>query len=231
MGLPKQLGIFLSIIVCLLLLFKGFRGVLWVNSLIVPLMFSLTLALYLHHGDHIGYDWLPNGLPDDYHWLIRALSYAAFNLMTALAVLVPLGKEIKDEKVLSLGGLVGGLGFTLLLCLTHFILLGHHIVSGFDIPMAEVVKYFGPTIHLLFVCVIYGEIFTTFIGNIFGMTRQLQSLFPIGHLPSVLLLLICAFIISQAGYGSLIKMLYPLYGYLCIACFVYLIWVKLPPKN
>lgn len=231
LGLPKQLGIILSVIACLMLLYKGFRGVLWVNSLIVPLMFSLTLSLYFRHGADAGYNWLPDGLPDNYHWLIRALSYAAFNMMTALAVLVPLGKEIKDEKVLGLGGLVGGLGFTVLLCLTHFILLGHHIASGFDIPMAEIVKNFGPAIHLLFVCVIYGEIFTTFIGNIFGMTRQLQSLLPIGHFPSVLLLLLCTFLISQAGYGSLIKMLYPLYGYLCAACFIYLMWVKLPPKN
>lgn len=237
LGLPKQLGILITVFFCFILLIRGLNGVLFINSVIVPIMFIFTLGmafctLYTQglglHSSHIA---VVLHSIDSYQWFISALSYVSFNLITALAILVPLGREIQDEKILSWGGFIGGLGFTLLLLMTHFVLLHYKDTISYDIPIAEVVKGFGGVIHLAFVIVIFGEIFTTFIGNIFGMTRQIQSVKPLNQLSIVAALLLCSFFISQIGYGSLISILYPIYGYLCMACLLYLMFVKLPRKG
>ncbi|TCP25991.1 putative membrane protein YkvI [Scopulibacillus darangshiensis] len=233
LGLSKQLGIVISMLLCFLLLMKGLKGIFFINSLIVPIMFTFTIVMtvsifFVGQGNESGHITLLLLSAGGYKWLFSALSYVSFNLITALAILVPLGKEIRDENVLSLGGFFGGLGFTLLLIMTHFVLLHYNQVISYDIPIAEVIKGFGGIIHLVFVIVIYGEIFTTFIGNIFGMTRQIQSVKPYNHIHVVIVLLGIAFFISQFGYGSLISILYPFYGYLSMASLIYLMFVRLP---
>ncbi|MTT31541.1 transporter [Terrilactibacillus sp. BCM23-1] len=233
-GLSRHFGIALAILLCFILLLKGAKGVMLINSFIVPIMitFSLAIGLYFMMQGQIDPATIWNiNKPFHYHWVIHALSYVSFNLITALTVLVPLGQEINNEKVLFYGGAIGGIGFTLMLFVSHIVLLNHPQVLLFEIPIAEVVKHFGPIIHFLYVTIIYGEIFTTFIGNIFGMSRQIQSLSGMEYRKIIVVFLILTCAISQIGYGSLITFLYPLYGYLCMFCLFTLMAVRLPKKG
>lgn len=228
LGWYRQSGIILAALAGFFFLLKGVRGLLWVNSLVVPLMVTFVIAVFLMNGAEIS---VPTDLVGS-GWLPAALGYAAFNILTALVVLVPLARETKDERVLRRGALLGGAGFAVLLLLAHFLILGHPDVLMRDMPMAELVKPFGRVMHLVFVSVVFGEILTTFTGNIFGLARQLHSLFPTRFSPryAMLLLIAGALLISQAGYGSLIRTLYPAYGLLCSAIFLFLCLVSLPPK-
>ncbi|WP_339228554.1 hypothetical protein NSQ77_02025 [Oceanobacillus sp. FSL K6-2867] len=234
LGLSFQLGIMVTIILCYLVVLKGMKGILAINSYIVPIMilFSLFVFVSIFSGrtDGLIGQVMASIQTQSWEWIISPFTYSSFNLMTALVVLVPLGNEIRDERILKWGGFIGGLGLFFILIMSHFSLSAFPATFNYDIPMAEIVKLFGSMIHVFFLIVIFGEIFNTVAGNVFGITRQLKAALGLRYQYAVLIILFVIFIISQAGYGKLLTVLYPLFGYLGLFMLFLLIFKRMPEK-
>ncbi|MBR3120046.1 hypothetical protein [Oceanobacillus profundus] len=234
LGLSFQFGIIITIILCYIVVLKGMRGIFAINSYIVPLMilFSLFVFISIFSGKTDGLVGQVMAIlhSESWEWIISPLTYSSFNLMTALVVLVPLGNEIRDERILKWGGFLGGFGLFLILIMSHFSLSAFPATFSYDIPMAEIVKLFGTVLHVFFLLVIFGEIFNTVVGNVFGITRQLKAAFGLRYQHAVLLILFVIFVISQAGYGKLLTVLYPLFGYLGLFMLFLLIVKRMPEK-
>jgi len=75
--------------------------------------------------------------------------------------------------------------------------------------------------------VILAEIFTTLVGNVYGMSRQISSIIRLNNDLVVILILICCLFISVIGYGPLLTFLYPLIGWISF----FIILTLLKPKN
>lgn len=234
LGLPFQMGIIITLVLSYIVVMKGLNGLFAINSYIVPLMilFSLFIAGSIagEHPHLLAENLIPVQLSDNLSWAGSPFAYAAFNLMTAQVVLVPLGKEIQDEHILRWGGFLGGLALFLILLTIHFSLSVFPETFLYEIPMAEIVQHFGMLIHVLFLVVIYGEIFNTVVGNVFGITRQLQTAFHLRYQHAVLIILFVIFLISQVGYGKLLSVLYPLFGYMGLFFLFWLLIRKSPEK-
>lgn len=188
-------------------------GLLWVNSLVVPMMLVFSAIL----GFHLIQEGLPNISAytklQNVEWAFSPFLYAGFNLAMAQAVLVPLGKDIQDKSILHWGAVLGGLGLGVMLLVSHFSLQYHfEAVKDLDIPMAQVISEFGRPVSLLFTLVVFGEIFTTVIGNVFGMMRQAHSTFKISEPFAAIIILLGSFLVSQWGFRYLISFLYPAFG-------------------
>lgn len=230
--LPYQLGIIISIILCYLVMTKEISGIMFVNSLVVPMMLFFTILLVVkvvridNIFDIVGWQ---NQQLYNLKWFVSPFVYAGLNFAFILAVMVPLGSEVDDESALKWGGFWGGIGLGFMLLVSHFAMSSKMPeILQYDIPMAEIIRDFGQFFHVLFLLVIYGEIFTTLIGNVFGISRQIQSLY---HLPKswlVLGILLASFLISQAGFTSLLTYLYPLFGYMGVILLVFLAVQRLP---
>lgn len=232
LGLPFQMGIIITLILSYIVAMRGLDGLFAINSYIVPFMiiFGLFVAGSIA-GEHpylLAENLLPVQFSDNLSWAGSPFAYVAFNLMTAQVVLVPLGKEIQDEHILRWGGFWGGLALFFILLSIHFSLSVFPETFLYEIPMAEIVRHFGTLIHFLFLIVIYGEIFNTVVGNVFGITRQLQSAFHLRYQHAVLIILFVIFLISQVGYGKLLSLLYPLFGYLGLFFLLWLLIKKAP---
>lgn len=229
LGLPYRMGVLITVIFCFFVMKRGLSGVLMINSIVVPLMVCFCLLIA---GKTLqDFDVISATIEQALHivqwdWLFRSITYASLNLCLAQAVLVPLGREIRDENILKWGGILGGIGLCFMLVCTNLSLLSLKEVINYDIPMAEVIKPFGSYIHLFFLLVIYGEIFTTLVGNVFGITRQIQALsFLSEKWVGAFVLFICLFI-SQIGFGTLLGYLYPLFGYIGFVFLLLLIWKR-----
>lgn len=228
LGWNRWLGMGLSILIGLFFIVKKARGLLWVNSLVVPALTIFLVLLFIQEGSlsqHLSTPWQSS-------WVLSAFAYAAFNLTTALVVFVPLASEVRNERVLITGGLVGGAGFAVLLLIAHQLILAHPGVMMNEMPTAELVRPLGEAMHLTFTIVIFGEILTTYVGNIFGLSRQLSSIFP-SVLPgwrAVALLIAGSAAVGIAGYSALIRVLYPFYGFLCLFLLIFLSFIRIPEK-
>jgi len=224
--LSYQTGLLITLLACFLLLRKGMSAILAVNSIVVPFMLVFTVLIILDTIRTPGSErWMI--LTSD-HSLFAAWAspflYAAFNLSLAQAVLVPLGSEIQDRKTIVWGSWIGGLGIGFML-LTGHIALSVYMpgIQQFAIPMGGIARELGPTIQLVYVFLIFSEIFTTLIADVYGLTLQLQERFKISRSWLTLIILVLCYFISQIGFGTLLATLYPLFGLISIGWLVLLI--------
>ncbi|MDP5274578.1 YkvI family membrane protein [Chengkuizengella axinellae] len=217
--LSYQIGLWFTILLAYLVLLKGINAILIVNSIVVPLilLFTVILIFTTIQSPNAG-NWLhrtaePNPLRV---WLSPFL-YIGFNLSLAQAVLVPIGSQIKDKKIVYWGGIVGGLGIGLMLLAGHFALSAQMPgITQFEIPMGMLIVDLGKAIQFLFLLVIYAEIFTTFIANIYGLTLQIKQRTSLHHQKIMIAILIIGYFISQIGFSTLLSTLYPLFGFLSL---------------
>ncbi|WP_025027911.1 YkvI family membrane protein [Caldalkalibacillus mannanilyticus] len=237
LGLSYQLGIILTILLCYMVMLKGLKGIFMVNSLVVPLMLLFSLVVLVSFGwlgiqQSVGggFQLFQEGeLLGQGKWLASALTYVAFNLAMAQAVLVPLGKEIEDESILKWGGIWGGIGLGFMLLASHFALLSFMPEAlQLDIPMALVIKDIGWFLLFLFLLVVYGEVFTTLIGNVFGIARQIHQVVLLPEKWTFIMILLSSFVISQVGFSALVSYLYPFFGYMGLFLLLFLIVKKQP---
>ncbi|WP_178022032.1 hypothetical protein [uncultured Paenibacillus sp.] len=232
--LPYQLGIVISIGLSYLVMTKEMDGIVIVNALVVPMILLFTSLIAFRAIRPEGLlemnGWQLQQL-EGYRWVLSPFVYAALNFAFIQAVMVPLGSEIQDESTLKWGGIWGGIGLGAMLLVYHFALNSRMPeMLSYDIPMAEIVRGLGPFLHILFLLVIYGEIFTTLIGNVFGVTRQLQSLYKVPKNATLFAVLLACFLISQAGFASLLTYLYPLFGYIGMLLLILLAFRRLPNR-
>lgn len=225
LGLSKQLGLVMTICLLFITMLYDRKGLLAVNVFVVPLMvlFSIGILGKLVVADK----WCMTTTVSFPSWraLFSPFSYAAFNLALAQPVLVPLATEAKDEQTVKRGALIGGGLLTLILLSSHVVLLSFPYVLHYDIPMAEIIRTFFVSLYWLYLLVIYGEIFTSLVGGVFGLHRQFHfvssSLF-------FLVILALLYVIGSFRYSVLLSFLYPLFGYVSIL-FLFLLAVRKMP--
>ncbi len=211
-----QAGIFCTMLLIYVVTLRGMEAIIAVNSVVVPLMIAFNLLIAIKTFTIHGIASAPS-LPAAGGWLYSPFLYVSFNVILGLAVLVPLGNEIRDKYSIIGGGIIGGLGLGLLLFLSNYALSAHfEQIRGAEIPMAQIVSMFSPVVHWLFSLIILGEIFTTLVGNVFGLTRQLELFLPPSFQKQfiILSLLLVCYVISQFGFSTLVHHLYPLFGYI-----------------
>ncbi|MEC0212021.1 hypothetical protein P4H70_24045 [Paenibacillus ehimensis] len=230
--LPLQSGLLFTLLLAYLLLIRGMKAIMAVNSVIVPLMIGFScIAVWVTWDTPGSGNWLH--MESDYSaqriWFAPLL-YAAFNLTMAQAVLVPLGAQIQDRAVLYWGGVWGGIGIGAMLLAGHYALSAQMPgIAQFDIPMGHLIHGLGPLLQLPFILVIYGEIFTTLLADVYGLALQIEQRSSLSYQIVVPLLLALGYVVSQIGFKTLISSLYPLLGLLSMAWMVLMIWRRQRP--
>lgn len=228
LGLSIRLGVIITIFLTMLVMTFGVKGLFSVNIIVVPLLILFSVTLGFQSFSYDVFWQFPSESLTSFKWILSAFSYAAFNLTMASAVLVPLAGEIMDEKVLKRGGILGGFLLTIILVSSHMALSSLPNLSQFDIPMAEVMRTTFFAVYFIYIAVIYGEVFTSVIGNLYGLERQIVTYFKLPRMVIVCAILCVAAFISNVGYSSLISFLYPIFGYICLGMLVLLMVKKVP---
>jgi uncharacterized membrane protein YkvI len=229
LGLPKQVGIIVTLFLSFVVMLYDIKGLFSVNIFIVPMM---VLFSFLIVGKMLVSGKWCNIAPllpvYSFETFLSPFSYAAFNLAMAQTVLVPLAREAEDEQMMKRGAVLGGILLTIILLSSHFVLLSFPYVLHYDIPMAEVIRTFLAYFYWLYMIVIYGEIFTSIIGGIFGLQRQFRSFFPLPNFLFLCILFLILYVVSSFRYSSLLSFLYPLFGYMSFIFLILLMGRKIP---
>ncbi|MEI2664957.1 YkvI family membrane protein [Rossellomorea sp. LJF3] len=226
--LSKQLGILLTIGLGFLTMMVGIKGLFAVNTFVVPLMivFNLLLMVYsVRHADFLDAFLMIPHAEDGWKSVVAPFSYVAFNLAMAQAVLVPVAGEVKDREVIKYGGYLGGFFLTLILISSHITLVMIPNVTQYQIPMAVVMKSFVTGFYFVYILIIYGEIFTSVIGGVFGLEKQLGNYWKGSSLLTFTGIFLMIYSLSFFEYSELLSYLYPLFGYMSLL-FIILLWMK-----
>lgn len=226
LGISKNVGSWATVILASVVLMLGMRGLFTVNTFVVPIMILFSLILFfstLGTGDFLS---ALTQVPKEgisLKMVFSPFAYTAFNLALAQAVLVPVAYEVNDERIIKKGAILGGIFLTVILLTGHFSLMTLPDLTNYEIPSAVLMKTVGGHLHWMFILVIYGEIFTSVIGNIYGLQRQISNYIKVPGIVIIVFSFIVALIIGAYGYGRLLGYLYPIFGYISLL-FLVLVW-------
>jgi uncharacterized membrane protein YkvI len=231
LGFSFHFGVIFTALFSFIVILRGMDGILSINTLVVPFMFLFTVFVAIYtwtHRDGSPQLFFP-GEPQHHHWFLAAVIYVAFNLAMMQAVLVPLGAEIEDERTIRLGGWIGGLGLGVMLFACNFAMQAHwNEVSRLEIPMAFVISTLGAGVKYFFLATIWAEIFTTLVGNVYGLAANLKQMIPLSDRVLMVLIFILGYLFSLFGFPVLVRFLYPLFGYCGLMLLILLIFRRLP---
>ncbi|GED70148.1 membrane protein [Brevibacillus reuszeri] len=222
--LSSQLGIWISMILIFIVTRKGLFAIHHVNSIFVPALIAFTFLVFLYTKP-----WEDTSVTVEslrpLAWLSSPFYYVALNVSLTQAVLIPIGRQSKSETPLIAGGIIGGLGIGLLLLLAYSSLSANMPgIQQAEMPMIALLQGAGRGIPLFFSLLVYAEIFSTLVANVFGLSEQIRQLTRLRGPTILLAILAICYFISFVGFGSLLRFLYPLFGQLVVFFLVMLMY-------
>ncbi|CAM2856117.1 transporter [Hathewaya histolytica] len=221
-NIPRYVGIILMCVISLYTLMKDTEGLVIINSFIVPALICtllLIFCLYLtFFREYISLEkimlmktYKVEIIP--YQWFLSALLYAGFNILCSSGVLVPLSKEVKSRAHMINGILLGSIMLTILSLIINLMLsLNIPSIFKYDIPLLYIAKPFGNIIQGILLCVIWCEMFSTEVSNIYSVAKTIEQKHGLGYKKAAFIIMAIAIPISQIGFKNLIKVLYPGFG-------------------
>jgi len=148
-------------------------------------------------------------------WVISALVYASYNLVTGVPVLSaisPLATRKRDPFV---GGVIGGGAITILgLSMALPLFLHYSQVVSFEIPMLFIVLRYGAAFSILFLGVLIAALITTAACNGFAVVQWLHTHGNMSKGRAAALLCIVGVLAAHVGFSNIVMYVYPLFGLL-----------------
>lgn len=216
-GLSSWTGIlFTAVVIFLALWFKG-EGVLWINTVLIPLKFLFCLGiaflaiLWGIQGDGEGVVIIANPLIKN--WFFSAILYVSFNITLALVVFASLGKEVQKPGA-KLGALLGGVALGVFAGVIGGALLRFPEVKALEIPMVAVAGKLGNWPAFFYVVVLWFAMITAAIGNSFSLVTRIVDIGKIDYRLASLLLLLITIPLAAVKFSIIVKVVYPVFGYM-----------------
>ena len=153
------------------------------------------------------------------NWWISGITYASYNLFGTIAILVPFAALIPDAKTMRRGL---GLGALFLLLLTFSILASLIAVpeSGLaELPTAALAAQLHPALGLVYNLLMGMGMFSAALATVIALLTQTGLICPVirrKRRSFLVLLCLAAYLLSLVGFGNLVGLIYPLFGYISI---------------
>jgi len=220
-GIPKVLGSLIMILIAVFFLLRDTEGLIEINSFIVPgLIGTITLITILYFAfckDTISFSNIYSFHPQKSGLAISTILYAGYNTLSASGVLVPVSTQMKKTKTMIIGVITGAIGLTVLCLMINLLLtINQPYIYNYEIPLLFVANRFGHIIQALLLVIIWLEMFSTEVSDIYSISKTLEQSFNIKFRKAIFIVLGIALLISQFGFGNLITKLYPMFGVLSL---------------
>ncbi|MDK7050364.1 YkvI family membrane protein [Aerococcus sanguinicola] len=148
------------------------------------------------------------------NWLISTLNYTSLALMLAISMAVVIGGEEYSPKQAGLGGLFGGVLVGGLLFASFFsISLNIDGVLGSSMPLLTLFDNLDPRLGVAMAIIIFGMIYNTAIGMYYALAKRVSRSKPENFSRNMIILVGIGFVLSFAGFDTLVAYLYPFIGY------------------
>lgn len=229
--LSSWIGVLLTLFVIGLVLWYKGEGVLWINSVLIPLKFIFCLGIGIiailmgSTGENEGIQLAMNPLIRN--WAFSGVLYVSFNLTLAMVVFASLGKEVQKPSA-RLGAVFGGIALGLFALVIGMALLRYPEVTELEIPMVAVAGKLGPWAAFFYVVVLWLAMLTAAIGNGFSLVTRIVEKRRLNYRTASILLLILLFPLAGVQFSSIVKVVYPIFGYLGLIFIplLFYAWIK-----
>lgn len=194
-GWPARWGSLITLLAICLAASRGVAGVLGATTVLVPFLMAVTLPVALLSPGRLTGVGVPG-------WWLSASLYVSYNLFTGLVVLLGLGKNLSSVRAAGPAALVGAALLTAMALAIHRAVLGVATVG--DIPLMHAASALGGPWPALYGVALLAALFTTGVGQAFGLVQRYGQGALVGTL--------CLWPLSWLGFSALVAYLYPVMG-------------------
>ena len=212
------IGASILALMCFIILIKDIEGVKLVNTFIVPVLIVIIVGLGFLCFKGIFKETERINLESkmSIKWILDAIIYCSYNMILVIPVLVNLGKNIKNKNQILIVSILSGLIVFILAISIFLILLRINIdYSKIETTVVSPINNSYSTSPFIYGIVILLSIFSTAISigiNFLKNVTKNKKSYP----QFVAIMCISGVIISNFGFSNLVKMLFPVFGYLGI---------------
>ncbi len=218
-GTPKLFLCIAMTGLTILLALAGLEGVSKVFSLCVPMIVVATVAFavlaVINPGEGVVVpDTNQNGLLPN--WFAAALTYASYNMFSAVGILCPFGKNA-DRRTLVKGSFYGGI---VLLVISGAILIAmseYPEAVNSAMPMLTLARKISPILGFCYGILLLFGLVQTSVSCLVAATTYISAKTELAKKHNMILTAIIgviAFVGSLFGFGDLVGMVYPIFGYI-----------------
>lgn len=237
-GLPVFLGSLILIVLMIITMLLQVNKVIGVIGSITPFLILAVVAAAIYSlftMDTSFAELEPTALKQESefgHWLIAAINYASFNIAVGAGMSIVMGAAEKDERIASLGGLVGGILIGVLIMLSHLAIFSQvDVVAAYDMPLLKIVDQIGPGLGIIFSIILFGMIFNTGVSMFYGFVVRFNDPGTTKFVVWTFIVSIAGFIASFVGFTDLVAKFYSLIGYLGVFLILALIYAPFKLKK
>lgn len=229
-GINKPTGIIIMSVAVFFVSIYSTRGLVAVNSIIVP--FSTVtilvigfLVLTKNGFSNVLVDNIRSIVPMKKNWIISSILYASFNITTATGVLCPMIFEYKGKSHFIKGCVIGSIVLTILALVINLSIVMEYPGSFYcEIPNLYIAKKFGVILPLFVCAAILLEMFSTEVADLYSLSKRIEFSLNFSYIYSIIIVLVLTIPFSFIGFSSLIGILYPANGFIgvlfCIGCLI-----------
>lgn len=217
-GLPRMAGVLLIAGMCFIAMLFDMDGMVKVNTLLAPFMMAggIAVGLYSFFGDLGARSYneiFQSFVQSDRSWMLSAVTYSAYNIITAVSVLASMGKFVDSRKTALYGGLLSGIAMTVLAaCIMLPIYLNYTQIYRYEIPMLKIVQNNGSMFVFFYLTILIAAIYTTVVSSGFGFVQWVGSRFRCNMLGLKAALTVFGVVASFIGFSTFVGYVYPVFG-------------------
>lgn len=221
-GLPQIVGSAVFTFFCGVIFFMDGKKIMGINSILgAIIVFGVIFSCFyiLRFREH-------QTFLNETSMVVSGVTYAGYNLLTAGSILAGMSVFLKNKREAMLSSAVSGFILFLMITLIWGVLgIYYGKINLGEVPMLTMAlrqsDLFGAFYGLmLIICV-----FTTGVSNGFCVIDTLKN--KTGRFTSVILVLLCGFCFSGAGFTNLVNTAYRLCGYVGMAVVFVIIFKSL----
>lgn len=229
-GLPQWIGSGLFIAVVALVSLAGFSGMISAFSATVPVLAAATLVFGIWSLAQSGVN-----IPEPQgggsallgSWPVAAVSFACYNLFGSIAMIAPLGKSVKSKRS-AVGGIAMGAALLLLIAASVLVSVSASpSVTAAELPMLALAQAKGSVFGYAYGLLLLLAMFGTGLSSLVAFVGMVGAKHPAVGKNRVGFTAVCALLMfggSLFGFGGLIGVVYPIFGY-CSSVFIVLMAV------
>lgn len=227
-GVSKLFFGLLTVLLVYLVSGRRSEGLTTANDLLMPCLLFLFLFFLLRSLSAAGVPAIVVATTARGAWFWSGLLYTAMNSAILLVVIPPLVTQTASPRD-AYRGVIGAIGLlsALLLLVVYLISKYQGVIAGQEMPLLAVCRHLLPSLPWLYAIPLWIALVTTAFADAMGIRVYLEEHLPGRANQLFILLLAIAAVSSQLSFASLVTLLYPLIGYVCLGfyLFCFLRWI------
>ncbi len=215
-GISFNQGVFVLAMLCFCIFAFDLKGIVAINSILVPLMLTgITVlclsSLLINVPAFSAFEIIKNNV------FVSGLCYVSYNTITAGAVLVPLSAN-QSNKIIFRSAMFSSAVLGLLIFIVWLTLnLFYDKIYTAEMPLLDLAALHGNVYKNLYAAVLFMALCTTAISHGFGILSGFHFKKTSRRIITAAILCLAAMPFAKFGFSNLIAKLYSVFGYLGLA--------------